>query len=221
MMRFLLILMGIVSGLLAARAGQAQECMPDGRAKNPGYERYHADDRRDEALRIRRHERLVSREGDQLRLVLDGGGTLALVDCPYGADGRWYLFERYDQPGRFHVVRTQAPEDFSYTLVMMPTGRTYTVHGSPVWAPEKTRFLTIACTLEPPRATLLIQAPAGEALATESEVPLPCETESCSARWDHESWISVACTPRDASMPKGTEFVLMRGSDGVWNRFGR
>jgi len=221
MMRVLLTLAVIVVGLLAATAGQAQDCTSASQAKNPGYERDSAGDWRDEALRIKRHETLVSREGGRLRLVLDGGGTLALVDCPYGADGRWYLFERYDQPGRFHVVRTHTAEDFAYTLVMMPTGRTHTVHGSPVWAPEKTRFLTIACALEPPRAMLLIQAPAGEGLTTEAEVPLPCGTESCSARWDHESWISVACTPRDASSLKGTEFVLMRGSDGTWNRFGR
>jgi len=46
-------------------------------------------------------------------------------------------------------------------------------------------------------------------------------TESCSARWDHQSWISVTCTPRDAGGKKGTEFVLIRGNNGTWNRFGR
>ncbi len=221
MMRFPLALAVLVGGLLPATAGQAQECAPGGQAKNPEYEHDSAADWNDEALRIKRVERLVVRHGERLRLVLDGGGALELTDCPYGADGRWYLFERYDQPGRFYVVRTQAPLDFSYTLVMLPTGRIYTVYGSPVWTSEKTRFLTIACSLDPPRAMLLIQAPAHGILATEAEFPLPCEAESCSARWDHESWISVVCTPRDGSGSKGTEFVLMRGNNGVWNRFGR
>jgi hypothetical protein len=55
----------------------------------------------------------------------------------------------------------------------------------------------------------------------EAEFELPCDAESCSARWDHQSWISVTCVPRDGSGKKGKEFVLMRGSNGAWNRFGR
>jgi hypothetical protein len=31
----------------------------------------------------------------------------------------------------------------------------------------------------------------------------------------------VACAPRDGSGKKGTEFVLMRGNDGTWRKFGR
>jgi len=80
--------------------------------------------------------------------------------------------------------------------------------------------LTVACSLLPPRGSLVIQAPAGDGLATEAEIALPCEAESCSARWDHPSWIAVACTPRDAGK-KGTEFVVIRSNDGAWKRFGR
>ena len=58
-------------------------------------------------------------------------------------------------------------------------------------------------------------------LATEAEIELPCATESCSARWDFEAWIAIACMPRDDPARKGKEFVLMRGKDGKWNRFGR
>jgi hypothetical protein len=163
---------------------------------------------------------MVSRRHDRLRLALDGGKTVELVDCPYGAGAYQYLYERYDQAGRFYVIRTPAHEDFSYTLVMMRTGRLFTVHGAPVWASDKSRFLTVACSLLPPRGSLVIQAPAGDGLATEGEIALPCETESCSARWDHPSWISVACTPREAGK-KGTEFVVIRGNDGAWKRFGR
>jgi hypothetical protein len=36
------------------------------------------------------------------------------------------------------------------------------------------------------------------------------------ARWDHQSWISVTCAPRDGSGKKGKEFVLIRGNDGTW-----
>ena len=85
----------------------------------------------------------------------------------------------------------------------------------------KSKFLTIGCSLQPPRNALVIHAPAGEALATEAEFELPCDAESCSARWDHQSWISVTCVPRDGGGKKGKEFVLMRGSNGAWSKFGR
>jgi len=213
--------LGLLAGLFAATDGQARDCVAAGRPMNADYARDHADDWRDEAARLKRDERLVARQQDRLRLVLDGGKALELVDCPYGDDAHWYLFERYDRAGRFYVVRTRGPDDFSYTLVMLPTGGTYTVHGSPVWAAEKSRFLTVACSLDPPRASLFIRAPDGGTIATEAEFPLPCASESCSARWDHESWISVACAPRDGSGKRGSEFVLVRNDKGAWQKFGR
>ena len=103
-------------------------------------------------------------ERDRLRLALDGGKTIELVDCPYGAGAYQYLYERYDQAGRFYVIRTPAHEDFSYTLVMMRTGRLFTVYGAPVWASDKSRFLTVACSLLPQRGSLAIQAPADDEL---------------------------------------------------------
>ena len=210
-MRALLVLLALLAGPLAAGSGRAQDCAAPEATQ----------DWQDEAPRIRRHDTLVTRNEGRLVLALDGGRSLALVDCAPGDTARRYLFERYDQPGRFYVVRTQEGDDFFYTLVLMPTGRTLTVHGSPVWASEKTRFLTVACSLEPPRGALHIRAPSGDGIVTEAEFPLPCDRESCSARWDHEAWISVTCTPRESGGRKGSEFVLMRGNNGQWNRFGR
>lgn len=174
-----------------------------------------------EVQRLRADVPNVSRQGDRLWLAIDGGKAIELQDCPYGDTGYQYLYERYDDPGRFYVVRTPGWEDFAYTLVMKRTGRLFTVHGVPVWASDKTKFLTVACSLQPARGTLSIFAPSDDGLATEAEIELPCATESCSARWDFQSWISVACTPRGDTSKKGKEFVLMRGKDGVWNRFGR
>lgn len=210
-------------GIALAQDGgvEAKACAPSG-ALDPAYER---DSRTiewpEEAQRLRADVPSVSRQGDRLRLAIDGGTAVELQDCPYGDAGYQYLYERYDDPGRFYVVRTPGPDDFAWTLVMKRTGRLFTVHGAPVWASDKTRFLTVACSLQPARGTLSIFAPSGDALPTESEFELPCATESCSARWDFQSWISIACTPRDDTAKKGTEFVLMRGNDGKWNRFGR
>lgn len=214
----------LLSGIASARqAGEdAKACVPNGEI-HPGYEREsRMTEWPQEAPRLRADIPSVSRHGDRLRLAIDGGTAVELQDCPYGDAGYRYLYERFDDPGRFYVVRRPgAEEDFAWTLVMRRTGRLFTVHGAPVWATDKTRFLTVACSLQPARGTLSIFTPSGDGLATEAEFELPCATESCSARWDFQSWISIACTPRDDTSRKGKEFVLMRGNDGKWNRFGR
>lgn len=204
-----------------AMGEEAKACVPNG-ALNPTYE---SESRTiewpQEVSRLRADVPNVSRHGDRLRLAIDGGSSVVLQDCPYGDAGYQYLYERYDDPGRFYVVRTPGLDDFTWTLVIKRTGRLFTVQGAPVWASDKKRFLTVACSLQPLRGTLSIFAPAGDGLATEAEIELPCAAESCSARWDFESWISIACTPREDPGRKGKEFVLMRGNDGKWNRFGR
>lgn len=220
-MRILGLALAIVGSLLVTTAGAQTGCAPDGFPIDPYYEYDTFAEWPQEAQRFKSNRELVSRQRDRLRLALDGGKSIELVDCPYGNDGHHFLYERYDQAGRFHVVRKSSPEDFSYVLVMMPTGRLFTVYGAPVWTSEKSKFLTIACSLQPARAALVIHALEGAELAREAEFELPCDSESCSARWDHQSWISVTCTPRDGSGKKGKEFVLMRGTNGAWNRFGR
>jgi hypothetical protein len=207
---------------LAQKTGEeATPCVPNG-ALNPTYERENqTTEWPQEVRRLRADVPNVSREGDRLRLAVDGGAAVELQDCPYGDAGYQYLYERYDDPGRFYVVRTPGSDDFAYTLVMKRTGRLFAIYGVPVWASDKTKFLSVACSLQPARGTLSIFAPSGDGLATEAEIELPCATESCSARWDFQSWISVACTPRDDPFRKGKEFALMRGNDGKWNRFGR
>ena len=220
-MRILVLLVSVVASLLAVPAGAETSCMPGDRPIDPYYENDTFAEWPQEAQRFKNNAELVSRQRDRLRLALDGGKSVELVDCPYGDDGYHFLYERYDQAGRFYVVRKSSHEDFSYTLVMMPTGRLFTVYGTPVWTSEKSKFLTIGCSLQPARNALTIHALDGTALAKEAEFELPCDTESCSARWDHQSWISVTCAPRDGGGKKGKEFVLMRSTDGKWNRFGR
>ena len=132
-----------------------------------------------------------------------------------------YLYEHYDQAGRFYVVRTPAYEDFSYTLVMMRTGRLFTVYGTPVWSSDKStlpdRRVLAAAGARQPRHT---RARERRICPRKQKSRCPARRESCSARWDFQSWVSVTCTPREAGK-KGTEFVVIRGNDGVWKRFGR
>jgi hypothetical protein len=216
---FILVAVFLASPAAAQVASvEARTCEPRGAKVERADE---ARDLREEADRLRGDAQNVVRQRDRLVLKLEGGKTVELADCPYGNGAYGYLYERFDEAGPLYVVRKSASEDFSYTLVMRRGGRLYEVYGTPIWAADKSRFATVACSLSPPRASLTIAKPAGEGLTTEAEFPLPCETESCSVRWDFQSWASVACAPRDGSGKKGTEFVLMRGNDGTWRKFGR
>lgn len=209
---------GLLAGTVHAQTGGCDTTA----APSLEYERYAAVEWPQEAVRFKGNRQSVSRVDGRLRLALEGVDWVELTDCPYGDTAYTYLYERYDEAGRFHVVRTPAYEDFSYTLVMRKTGKQITVYGMPVWAQDKSRFLTVACSLLPERGTLTVHVPEGDGLRVEGEIALPCGSESCSARWDHASWISVSCTPwgEESKGKKGAEFVLLRGKDG-WRRFGR
>ena len=198
--------------------GGPQACVPSG---DPFDRASIAHERAAERERYQNNAQNVARYDDTLRLVLDIGKPLELVDCPYGDTGYLYLYERFDDGGPFYVIRTPGHEDLSYTLAMKRSGKLFTVYGAPVWAQDKSRFLTVACSLLPERSTLSVLRPSGEDLVTETEVDLPCAMESCLARWDFQSWISISCTPRDDTGKRGTEFVMMRGNDGAWKKFGR
>jgi hypothetical protein len=188
------------------------------------FERYASEQWPREAERFGSNRQNVSRENDRLRLKLEKGDPAELTNCPRGDQAHVFLYEDYDATGGFYVVRRPAYRDFAYTLVMRSTGRQYTVYGTPIWSQDKARFVTIACSWLPPRGALTVHAPASGGIAIEAEIPLrTCldETETCSARWDNPSWIAVTCTRTDGSSRKGSEFVVLKGSDGVWKTFGR
>lgn len=217
--------MALVCCLLAGTARAQTGVCDTTAAPSLEYERYAAEEWPQEAERTKGNRQIVSRAAGRLRLALEGVGRVELTDCPYGDAAYTYLYERYDEAGRFHVVRTPAYEDFSYTLVLRKTGKTVTVYSTPVWAQDKSRFLTVACSLMNGRGALTIHVPEDDGLRVEGEIALPCggpEPESCSARWDHAAWISVSCAllGGDGKRRKGTEFVVLRGKDG-WKRFGR
>lgn len=199
---------------------EARACVPIGE-RFIDYDRERTEDWAQEVARLRKNAGDVTRQDDKLTLALDDGRSVDLQDCPFGDAGYQYLYERYDAPGRFYVVRTPAYDDLYYTLVMKRTGRLMKLFGTPVWASDKSRFLTVACSLQPQRAALTIYSVRDDALVADAEFPLPCERESCSARWDFQSWISIACTPRDDAGKRGTEFTLLRASDGTWKNMGR
>jgi len=213
MLRFVLVAMAL---LLAIPAGAQETCLRDGKW-DIDFAKLWAQ----EADRSKSRSPNVTRQGERLRLDLDGGKTAELIDCPYGTSGHYYLFDRFDEAGPFYVISKTGYEDFSYTLVMRRTGRQYDVEGLPIWSGDRSRFVTVGCAIARDHKTLRIHAPSADGIAIEAEFPLPCEEQSCSARWDFQSWVSVSCTPHDGSGKKGAEFVLTRGNDGTWRKFGR
>lgn len=220
----LLSTIAVFSALAGGARGQTETCDSTAGPPSREFELYATEQWPKEAARFKGDAGNVSREGDRLRLRLENGGTVELADCRHGITAHAYLYEQYDEAGRFYVVRRPAYRDFSYTLVMWASGKRYRTYGMPIWTSDKKRFLTIACSWIPPRGTLTIQSPANGELATEAEVSLPTcldETETCAARWDNPSWIAVTCTRGDGSSRRGSEFVVMKAGDGTWKTFGR
>ncbi len=216
--------MAVACSLAQAAGAQTDACDAQSGPPSSDFELYSAEQWPQEAVRYKSNAQAVSREAGRLRLTLDNGSSVELADCPHGITAHAYLYENYDETGRFFIVRRPAFKDFSYVLLMKATGKSVTVYGTPIWSTDRSRFLTIACSWLPPRGALTIHNRAGGAIATEAEIPLPTcldETETCSARWDNPSWIAVSCTRTDGSSRKGSEFVVMRTSDGVWKTFGR
>jgi len=214
----------LLCALAGAAHAQSESCDLQAGPPSPDFEHYAATQWPGEAERAKANRQNVSRDGDRLRLKLNTGDPVEMTDCPRGPDAHVFLYEDYDEAGRFYVIRRPAFRDFSYTLVMRTTGKQVTVYGTPIWSQDKARFLTIACSWLPPRGTLTIHAPASGGIATEAEIALrTCldETETCLARWDNPSWIAVTCTRTDGSSRKGSEFVVLKGADGTWKTFGR
>jgi len=151
-----------------------------------------------------------------LALELDNRKSAVLCS----GDAKQYEYERLDEAGRFHIVRTAVGDDFFYTLVLKGSGEQIEVPSTPIWATDKSRFVTVGCSLQPARGEIKISRPAGRGLETEATFELPCERESCLARWTGPGWLTVICTPRGDDKAKGTEFsVLLRA--GTWAKFGR
>ena len=220
----LLSTIAMLCALAGAAHAQTEACDTSAGPPSREFELYATEQWPKEAVRFKGNTDNVSRAGDRLRLKLENGGTVELADCRHGITAHAYLYEQYDEAGRFYVVRRPAYRDFSYTLVMRASGKQYRVYGTPIWTQDKARFLTVACSWIPPRGALTIQSSANGAIATEAEVPLPTcldETETCTARWDNPSWIAVTCTRSDGSSRRGSEFVVLKSSDGAWKTFGR
>jgi hypothetical protein len=102
----------------------------------------------EEAERIARSGRRVIREGDELYIYLDAppqpAGAVVLRSLWTIDPAATYLYESFDDRGRFHIVRVGGSDYPTFLFISARTGLIYesTGVGTPVYSPDKTRFFT-------------------------------------------------------------------------------
>jgi hypothetical protein len=158
----------------------------------------------------------VLRYFDHLYLVVDEGHKLTtLVDCPFNKAALFYLYEHFDEIGRFYVVQKAVHEDGPhYLLVSKEDGSSIEVLGLPVWSPAKSRFLAGSCRAG--TGTMSIIGLAQDKPRTEGTFELPCDAGDCELKWDDPSTVWAACGSGARTLRvtgKGTSWAVVPGSD--------
>ena len=144
---------------------------------------------------------------DRLYLGLAGGKVVTLTDCPLGDNLRFFVYERYDEPGDFHVVGNLYYEDHSYALIMRKTGLMFTIPAVPVWSPDRTRFAYGVCDLMNAKDDIAIMKPSGNGLQTETAGHMPCGMGNCALTWENATTLAAVCTE---SADQGGKRQVMR-----------
>ncbi|MCW5734300.1 MAG: hypothetical protein KIS73_09245 [Enhydrobacter sp.] len=130
---------------------------------------------------------------DRLYIAVSDGKVLTLADCAFGDDMHFYLYERYDEAGEFHIVRAYFYEDHHYALVMRRTGEIYAVPGLPIWSPDRTRFAYAVCDLLNGTEELAVMSISHDRPEEEAKVQLPCTLGSCKLVWEGSAMLSATC----------------------------
>ena len=151
---------------------------------------------------------------DRLYIAISGGKLLTLADCAFGDDLHFYLYERYDEAGEFHVVRTYFYEDHLYALVMRRTGKIYTIPGQPIWSPDRTRFAYSICDLMNGREELAVMSMSNDRPNLEAKSDLPCTLGNCKLIWENNTMVSATCEDPQGCGGKRQVVRLTRKGDG-------
>lgn len=142
--------------------------------------------------------REVWRWHDRLYLSTVDGKVLTLADCSFDDNSHYYEYERFDEPGGFHVVHVWQYEAHSYALVMRNTGKIYSIPGLPVSSPKASRYAYAACsppdgTTDTGEAEVGIVSIADNRPEIETKVGMPCGSNDCKVEWDGEDALSAVC----------------------------
>lgn len=158
------------------------------------------------------NNREVWRWHDRLYISVMDGKVLVLADCSFGDASHYYEYERFDEPGGFHVVHLWQYEAHSYALVRRDTGKICTVAGLPVRSPNGARYAYAAC-LPPDGTTDIGEAEIGifgiadsrpEVLA---KAEMPCGDSDCTIEWDGEESVRAVCQDNGSSSTWMTQFL--------------
>lgn len=166
-----------------------------------------------EASRIA-NNRDVWRWLDRLYVAVAGGKVLTLSDCAFGDDLHFYLYERYDEAGGFHVVRVLFYEDHLYALVMRQTGRIFAIPALPIWSPDRTRFAYGICDQMNAKDDIAIMRVTADGLGTEIADHMPCGTGGCKLVWEGNTTFSATCQDTAEPGSKRQVMRLNRRGDG-------
>jgi hypothetical protein len=162
------------------------------------------------------NDRDVWRWLDRLYIAYEGGNVVTLADCPFTDTMHRYLYDRYDENGEFHIVRTILYEDHVFALLMRKTGRLYYVPALPVWSPDKTRFAYGACDLLNGKDDLAIMKPTGDGrLQAEIETKIPCGLGDCRIAWESPTALTATC-PKSGEQGNERRSVRLTLSGGSW-----
>ncbi|MGI9542911.1 MAG: hypothetical protein ACR2MX_06595 [Cyclobacteriaceae bacterium] len=94
---------------------------------------------------LRSPQSQFSRNRDTLKLHLNNGRILALVDR---AKRLVYHYENDFTEINFHLIRVQFDESQGYLMINKDNGSVYSIWGRPYFSPSKQKFLTINSDLE-------------------------------------------------------------------------
>jgi hypothetical protein len=219
---FVVILVMVLGDSIESASAQPMACAPQYPEDLPGWRVFakfytdgQAQRQAEEARRIGDGPD-VFRYLDRLYLVIDDGYKLVTFsDCPVNKDAYFYLYERYDEVGRFYVISKVVHEDrLHYLLVSKKDGSSIEVFGLPVWSPDKSRFVAGHCAASP--GEMSIVGFAQDELRTEATFELPCDAGHCEFRWEESSTVVAMCGAGARKLRvagKGTSWSVVPGSD--------
>src|SRR4051812_12194945 len=128
---------------------------------------------------------------DRLYVAVEGGKVATLVDCQFGDDLHFYIYDRYDEAGGFHIVRVYFYEDHLYALVMRSTGKIFAIPNLPIWSPDRTRFAYGICDQMNAKDDIAIMRVAAGGLSAEIAGHMPCGTGGCKLVWEGNTTLNA------------------------------
>ena len=150
----------------------------------------------------------VFRYLDRLYLAREEGeGLVTLTDCIFSNNMYRFVYDRFDDAGRFYVVAKYEYQHAYYLLISKASGTEFIAFSVPDWSPDRKRFAHGACSAMNGPDELYVVRQTEQGPRAEASIPLPCKGGQCSFAWESATAISVSCSNEAGSRGK-FRFVL-------------